>query len=102
MTDFRALCAELVDWAKLLIEVPDPPVTRSADELSDLLARARAALAQPEPQGPTDRELLYWASHYGIDYVDAHRSSVLDGEKAPVRSDELCVFARTILQCWGR
>lgn len=52
MTDFRTLCAELIDWAKLLVEIPDPPVTRNADELSDLLARCRAALSQPEPQGP--------------------------------------------------
>ena len=41
MTDFRALCAEL------------------AQELSgaiELLSRARAALAEPEPQGPTEQE----------------------------------------------
>ena len=47
MADFRTLCAELVDWAELLVEIPDPPVTRNALELSDLLARCRAALAEP-------------------------------------------------------
>jgi hypothetical protein len=38
MTDFRALCAELLDW----LEVAP----------AELVDRARAALAQPEPQGP--------------------------------------------------
>lgn len=48
MTDFRALCA------------------RMADELNDfnhpfphpLAAEARAALAQPEPEGPTVMEII--------------------------------------------
>ena len=52
MTDFRALCQELMDEAIYLgslhyEEYPD----------SDLIARASTALAQPEPQGPTDEEL---------------------------------------------
>jgi hypothetical protein len=49
MTDFRALCAELHAAFN----------TYAVDEAHhDLLVRARAALAQPEPQGPTDEELL--------------------------------------------
>jgi hypothetical protein len=47
MTDtFRALCQELL---------ADYDNCHYRSELSD---RARAALAQPEPQGPTDEELL--------------------------------------------
>jgi hypothetical protein len=50
MTDFRALCTELVEnleryqscWCR----------NRGIDELEALLRRADAALAQPEPQGP--------------------------------------------------
>ena len=41
MTDFRALCAELIDW----LEMTDNPPSEVTD-------RARTALAQPEPQGP--------------------------------------------------
>jgi hypothetical protein len=41
-TNFRALCAELL---------ADYDNCHYRSELSD---RARAALAQPEPQGPTD------------------------------------------------
>jgi hypothetical protein len=54
MTDFRELCAELVE----ALNTNDYYDERS-DEMaySGLLSRARAALAKPEPQGPTDEEL---------------------------------------------
>jgi len=97
MNDFRALCAELVDALQYHREQ-----TRPIKRTTEILTRARAALSQPEPQGPTDEELLVWASYYGIDYVDISRPSELDGERAPVRSDELCIFARTILTSFGR
>jgi len=99
MTDFRALCAELVDELEDWIAYGDEADCADAHAVVD---RARAALSQPEPQGPTDEELLVWASYYGIDYVDISRPSELDGERAPVRSDELCIFARAALARWGR
>jgi len=46
MTDFRALCAELVE----LLEDEWYGVTHEPSAL----VNARAALAQPEPQGPSD------------------------------------------------
>ena len=48
MTDFRALCAELADAYAWCV---DNYMTASADRDS-LVQRARAALAQPEPQKP--------------------------------------------------
>ena len=54
---FRSLCAELVDWARLLVEIPDPPVTRSAEDLGDLLARARAELAKTEQALPVSADI---------------------------------------------
>jgi hypothetical protein len=49
MTDFRALCAELHAAFN----------TYAVDEAHhDLLVRARAALAEPEEQEPTDEELV--------------------------------------------
>jgi hypothetical protein len=52
MTDtFRALCAELVHLNE--VEVDD--WTR---KWADVIKRTKAALAQPEPQEPTDEELL--------------------------------------------
>jgi hypothetical protein len=48
-TDYRALCAELADdyWP--------------CHYQPELLDRARAALAQPEPVAPTDEEIEKWA-----------------------------------------
>lgn len=51
MTDYRALCAELVK----LLEVSEE---WSGCTQPPALTRARAALAQPEPVAPTDEELL--------------------------------------------
>jgi len=42
MTDFRALCAELADTLECVLDSPDP-------HCRALIARARTALAQPEP-----------------------------------------------------
>ena len=109
MADFRALCAELVAVENALTGKAQP-IANQGQHLDGFSAlahfrsiadRARAALTQPEPQGPSDKELLGWAYYYGIDYVDTNRPSELDGEKAPVRSDELCIFARTVLSRWG-
>ncbi len=47
--NYRALCAEL------LCSLEQYPVQPPRDR--DLIDRARAALAQPEPQGPTDEEI---------------------------------------------
>jgi len=57
MTDtFRALCFELVD--KIEGKAPFGP-----DE-EDLTNRARAALAQPEPEGPKPEEILAFCARY--------------------------------------
>ena len=49
-TNWRALCAELLDVIDFLCEGDTRPDSES-------VTRARAALAQPEPEGPTDEEL---------------------------------------------
>jgi hypothetical protein len=79
MTDFRALCARMADeldhYRQLLMD--DRRATHA------LAAEARAALAQPEPQGPTDEEL--W---------DLYQD--LGSYFSPTE------FARTVLARWGR
>jgi hypothetical protein len=83
MTDFRALCAELVDELEDWIAYGDEADCADAHAVVD---RARAALAQPEPQGPTDEELYdYWIS-----------TSPEFGCADPVG------FARAVLARWGR
>jgi hypothetical protein len=81
MTDFRALCAELADELQGY-KVAHPMHCRA------LLNRARAALAQPEPQGPTDEELL---RIYGVATPCYH---------AEEYKREL-EFARAVLARWG-
>jgi hypothetical protein len=55
-TDFRALCEELMDEAIYLGVIPYNQAPNP-----ELIARARAALAQPEPVAPTDEEIEQWA-----------------------------------------
>ena len=50
MTNFRKLCDELLDELKYQTD------WSIAEELKE---RARAALAEPESEGPTDEELLH-------------------------------------------
>jgi hypothetical protein len=85
MTDFRALCAELVgdieEWMNGTDHFPPSSV--------ELLDRARAALAQPEPQGPSDEELgklLYYE----------FTTSTGHGERVDAMG-----FARAVLARWG-
>jgi hypothetical protein len=57
MTDYRALCARMADeldhYRQLLMD--DRRATHA------LATEARAALAQPDPEGPTDEEIEEWA-----------------------------------------
>ena len=68
---YRAMCAELLDELELW------PLWHEATGLID---RARALLAQPEPEEPTDDELLAmrsWSSHghtFDSDLVDYARA----------------------------
>ena len=48
MADFRKLCEELLDELQY---------QTNWNTAGDLQERARAALAEPEPEGPTDEEL---------------------------------------------
>ena len=60
--DFRALCAELLD------ELQYQTDWSTAEELQN---RARAALAQPEPEGPTDEEARELADDLGMTRLGA-------------------------------
>jgi hypothetical protein len=89
MTDFRALCAEL------LCSLEQYPVQPPRDR--DLIDRARAALAQPEPQGPTDEEARELANDLGITrgYFD-HECGL------HISCADLVPFAEAVLTRWGR
>ncbi len=92
MTDFRALCAELANYLQGRKDLECG--WGEEDPEQDLLDRTRAALAQPEPQGPmpTDEELM---SLYGVE------TSCYHGFLAEEFRQELD-FARAVLARWGR
>ncbi len=85
MTDHRALCARMADeldrYRQLLMD--------DRRETHALAAEARAALAEPEPEGPTDEELIDMAEFYIEDngLLGLHNA----GE-----------FARAVLARYGR
>lgn len=97
-TDFRALCVELLDWAdKTSAHYYAPP---------EVLVRARAALAEPEPEGPTDEDLLHVAARaiepyekYGIGIGEYEPET---GCAIEASGSELIAFARAVLARWGR
>jgi hypothetical protein len=68
-TDFRALCAELLDEVVARPFIPD----------SELISRARAALAEPKPEGPTVMEIIELADEIeapGVGQVDLVRAAL--------------------------
>lgn len=92
-TNWRALCAELEHAAQEL-ELAENALLcssfhNSAIRVKAAARRARAALAQPEPQGPTDEELLdLFGVVTPVRYVKVYKRE-LD-------------FARAVLARWGR
>ena len=95
MTDFRALCAELADSVELLLEMRsnDRPMRVTEDRL----ARARAALARPEPQGPTNEELEDFALQNGGGYFNCDCQ-----EEADILTRKHISNYRAVLTRWGR
>jgi hypothetical protein len=77
--EYRALCAELLQ------PLAEYDSANPYHEHRALIARARTALAQPEPEGPTNKE------------IDDLASELLDGDRSSVRD-----FARAALTRWGR
>jgi hypothetical protein len=81
-TDYRALCSQLADELHKHTSLYD-------GHESELVARARAALAQLEPEGPTDAELhQLWLDLYAFH----------DGPT----SGDVAEIARAVLARWGR
>jgi hypothetical protein len=96
-TDFRALCAELADSVELLLEMRsnDRPMQVTEDRLN----RARAALAQPEPQGftPDHVNLMCFAFEREPWATWLRRGGCLESAHCELSDLMLAVLAR-----WGR
>ena len=93
--DYRAMCAELAD-ALAEWRLGGGPPEDTAD--ADLIVRARALLAQPVAEGPSDEEIISQADKFLI-YSDAHMGDPARWEGC---DDDLVAFTRHALDRWGR
>lgn len=99
-TDWKALCIEL---AKVLAE--EYGVQREFDGggpllgsgAIELLSRARTALSQPEPEGPTDEELEEFALKHGGGYFNCDCQA-----EADILTRKHVSNYRAVLARWGR
>ena len=82
-TDYRAMCADLIDAL-------DSGIPAGRIRMSPLVDRARAALAQPEPVPPTDEELIGPIT-WMID------DCIYDNDKG-----EIAQSLRELIARWGR
>jgi hypothetical protein len=101
MTDFRALCEELNG---LLEYISDISPHLCEDEINNLTNSARAALAQPEPQGPTDEELIQLANVCIHIDTRLYRFQATAGDPVwyEMTEQQVHAFARAVLARWGR
>jgi hypothetical protein len=106
MTDFRALCAELleaIDDLPWQYDWKGNPVGPLAEVDDAPFERASAALAQPEPQGPTDEEIeaaarvIYGSMRF--DRISYTKPWVERGNS--FAQDEARRCARAVLTRWG-
>jgi hypothetical protein len=74
----------------------------NADTLVQLIERHYAALAQPEPPGPTDEELLELSAHHGVSYTMSSGEVVYPMQQGYDMRDDVLSFARAVLARWGR
>jgi hypothetical protein len=86
-TDFRALCAELVEYVERL----------PLEGALPLVDRTRAALSQPAPEPPTDEALLLLAAKA----AGYERIASADDDYLSIDAAELVAFGRTVLARWG-
>jgi len=93
MTDFRALCAELADELDA-----ETGYTKNDGEriVHPTVALARIALTQPEPEGPTDKQLLGCMLKAAASVPGGQCTGILDWDK------EAIAAARAVLARWGR
>jgi hypothetical protein len=103
MTDFRTLCAELHAAVQLYTgqnpAAADTPPNELVSRLMDAMAATAAALAQPEPQGPSDEDLIRMAENAGFVYENDGDlfNSYIDSFDIKM---EVLSFARAVLARW--
>jgi len=98
MTDYRALCARMADeldhYRQLLMD--------DRRETHALATEARAALAQPEPQGPSEAELKTFACEWWHSFGFAKDKATCTWVIDHVAPEHFADFSRDVLARWGR
>jgi hypothetical protein len=100
MTDFRALCAELIQ----LDQEQPTEYTDWKKRWNAAVGRVRAELAQPEPEGPTDDELEATARAAEIQYSKEHgglAATTPDGIHTQLQAQRLAGL-RAVAARWGK
>ena len=95
MPDFRSLISRMADRLDRYQQL----LTDDRTELDPLAAEARKALAQPEPEGPTDEELtqlLFEGFRGPIEFLCEAE------EEAHLMIRNHVRFARAVLARWGQ
>jgi hypothetical protein len=98
-TDWRALCAELVDAHDA---DEGMSVSKWTANLTAAITRARAALAQPEPQGPSEAELKTFACNWWHTFGFAKDKATCTWVIDHVAPEHFVSFSRDLLARWGR
>ena len=100
-TDYRALCAELIEDVRYLIDCVDhdccDPVALM--ECREHVSQTRTALAQPQPQGPSDEDLIQLAIDTRLYRFQATAGDPIQYE---MTEQQIHAFARAALARWGR
>ena len=102
-TDYRALCVELLEALENAIRViHHEDGTRHISTADAVIAKADAALAQPEPQGPTDEEILALSQEHGVSYTRLNGGVIYPRPEGYDIRDDVLSFARAVLARWGQ
>jgi len=111
-TDLCTLCAELINHLQVRVSNEDRkiPTVGYYSQSQQLLDRARAALAQPEPVAPTDEELLKLMPETMLDEFSYAAKVCSDATGGQVKPGIFRVslntgaldYARAVLARWGQ
>lgn len=98
MTNYKQLCAELVEaWDA----TADFDYNDFGNAAVEIVVRARAALAEPEPEGPTDLDLLETLKEVIIAFWPQHPEALkLSTSEYEVELE--ISKARAVLARWGQ
>lgn len=106
-TNPRHLIQRLADDLEGIVEelvIPEYSYTEKerTDASLVLVAEARAYLAQPEPEEPTDEEILALSREHEVSYTMCDGSVIYPKQEGCDMRDDVLSFTRAVLARWGK